>query len=149
MEARDLKDQWVTSVHRGALVTPDPLDLLDLRAAPVSLASRDNWVTSESLGSKERLDQRENLVRKVPRAYSDPRARRGRGAPEETQDLWGPRDLWERGALPVTEASQELTVCPDKRELRETAVSLVLLVLKVLWETRDALGSLDCPGPGV
>lgn len=51
--------------------------------------------------------------------------------------------------LPVTEASLELTVCPDKRELRETVVSLVRLVLKVLWETQDALGSLDCLEPGV
>lgn len=75
--------------------------------------------------------------------------RRGREAPEETQDLLGPRDQWERGDLPETEASTELTGCQDKRELRETGVSLVLRVLKVLWETRVGLGSLDCQEPGV
>lgn len=67
-EAQDLKDQWVTSVLRGAPVTPDPLDLPDLRAAPASPESKDNWATSESLGSKERPDQKENLVRKALRA---------------------------------------------------------------------------------
>lgn len=54
-------------VHRGALVTPDPLDLPDLRAAPVSPASRDSWVMLGSLDLKERLDQRENLVRQALR----------------------------------------------------------------------------------
>lgn len=65
----------------------------------------------------------------------DPRARRGRGAPEETQGHWGPRDRWERGELPATEAFPEQTGCLDKRALRETGESLVLLVLKELWET--------------
>lgn len=62
-EAQDLRDQWVISVHRVALVTPDPLDPLDLREAPVSLVSRDNWEMSEFQDSKEKLDQKENLVR--------------------------------------------------------------------------------------
>lgn len=50
-------------VHRVALVTLDPLDLLDLRAAPVSLVSRDSWEMSGFQDSKERPDQKENLVR--------------------------------------------------------------------------------------
>lgn len=136
-------------VHRGAPDTPDPLDLLDRRVAPVSLVSRDNWEMSVSQDSKERLDQKENLVRQAPRVCSGPRVRRGREAPEETQDRLGPRDLWERGDLPETEASTELTGCQDKKELRETGVSLVLWVLKVLWEIQVGLGSLDCPEPGV
>lgn len=104
---------------------------------------------SESQDSKERLDQKENLVRQAPRVCWGPRVRRGREAPEETPALLGPRDLWERGDLLETEASTERTGCQDKKELRETGVSLVLRVLKVLWETRVALESLDCPEPGV
>lgn len=74
-------------VHRAALVTPDPLDLLDLRAAPVSLVSRDNWEMSGSQDSKERPDQKENRVRQALRVCSGLRVRRGREAPEETLDL--------------------------------------------------------------
>lgn len=104
---------------------------------------------SGSQDSKERLDQKVNLVHQAPRVCSGPRVRKGREAPEETQALLGPRDLWERGDLPETEASTEPTGCQDKKELRETGVSLVLQVLKVLWETRAGLGSLDCLEPGV
>lgn len=55
-------------VLRGALVTRDPLDLRDLKAALVSLVSKDNWVMSECQDSKERLAQRENQVRQALRA---------------------------------------------------------------------------------
>lgn len=67
MEAQDLKDQSAMLDPKVVLVTPVPLALLDLRVAPVSLASKDNWVMLEFQDSKERQVQRESLVPKVLR----------------------------------------------------------------------------------
>lgn len=103
----------------------------------------------ESLDLKEKPDQRVNLARQAPRAFSDLRGRRGSEGPEETRALLDLQDQWERGERLVTEVFPERTVCLDKREPREIGGSRVLLVLKGLWETRVGLESQDCQEPGV
>lgn len=67
MEAQVPRDQWVISAHKVQVVILDPLALQDLREAPASLESKDNWEMLVSQDSKEKLDPKENLVRQAPR----------------------------------------------------------------------------------
>lgn len=66
-EAQAPKDQWVILVHKVPVAILDPLDHQDLREAPVSLESKDNWEMLAYQDLKETLDQKENLVRQAPR----------------------------------------------------------------------------------
>lgn len=132
-----------------APVTTVPLAHPDLRAAPVSLVSKDNWAMLASLGSRVRLDQKENRVPKVLRVCSDLRVKKESEVREETPGHWDQLDRSERGELLVTEGSLELMDCQDQREPKETVVSLVLMVLKALSETRVALESPDFLERGV
>lgn len=61
------RDQWVILVHKVLPVTLGLLAHQDLREAPVSLVSRDNWETLVFQDLKEKLDPKENLVRRAPR----------------------------------------------------------------------------------
>lgn len=61
------KDQWVILVHKVQVAILDPLAHQDLREAPVSLVSKDNWETLVYQDLKERLDPKEKLVRQAPR----------------------------------------------------------------------------------
>lgn len=45
MEAPVAKDQWVIWVHKVQEAMLDPMAPQDLRGAPGSLVSRDNWET--------------------------------------------------------------------------------------------------------
>lgn len=118
--ALELKDQWVILGLKVALVILDPPDLLDLRVAPVSLVSKDSWVMLESLDSKERLDQKENLVHRAPRECSDLRVKKENEDLVETPAHSDLKDLWEREELLVTEGFLELMDSQDQREPKGT-----------------------------
>ena len=61
------KDQWVILVHKVLAAILDLLVHQDLREAPVSLVSRDNWEMLVLQDLKEKLDPKENLVHQAPR----------------------------------------------------------------------------------
>lgn len=67
MEAQVPKDQWVILVHKVQAAILDLLAHQDLRGAPVSLVSKDNWEMLVFQVLKERLDLKENLVHQAPR----------------------------------------------------------------------------------
>lgn len=117
MEVRAAKVQWVILAHRVRADTSDPPVLQDHKGVLDSPASKANWETWASLGSREMPDPKENRDLLVPKEYSDLRVRRAREAPGETP---GPKAQWdpsEREELLVTEDSLVLMDCLAPREL--------------------------------
>jgi len=149
MESLELKDLL------GLLVLPVPQDSLapadhpDLREPPGLWDPRDSLETLVFLDSKERLDPRESWAWLDPKEPPDPLVRRAREEPEESPAPPDPSDPLEREELLVTVVSQVRMVLLEPREPPVTEVFLVLLGLRVLEETPDALESLASPEPEV
>lgn len=132
MVARVPKDQWVILVHKVQVAILDPLAHQDLREAPVSLVSKDNWEMLVCQDLKERLDPKENLVHKVLRECLDLRVKKESEELGEIPVLLVPLVLSVKEALLVTEDSLVLMGCQDRRVLREIAEHLALVGQKVL-----------------
>lgn len=132
MVARVPKDQWVILVHKVQVAILDPLAHQDLREAPVSLVSKDNWEMLVCQDLKERLDPKENLVHKVLRECLDLRVKKESEELGEIPVLLVPPVLSVKEALLVTEDSLVLMGCQDRRVLREIAEHLALVGQKVL-----------------
>lgn len=126
------KDQWVILVHKVQVAILDPLAHQDLREALVSLVSKDNWETLVYQDLKERLDPKENLVRKVLRECLDLRVRKESEDLGEIPVLLAPMVLSVKEELLVTEDSLVLMGCQDRRVLREIVEHLALVGQKVL-----------------
>lgn len=132
MVARVPKDQWVILVHKVQVAILDPLAHQDLREAPVSLVSKDNWEMLVCQDLKERLDRKENLVHKVLRECLDLRVKKESEELGEIPVLLVPPVLSVKEALLVTEDSLVLMGCQDRRVLREIVEHLALVGQKVL-----------------
>lgn len=132
MVARVPKDQWVILVHKVQVAILDPLAHQDLREAPVSLVSKDNWEMLVCQDLKERLDPKENLVHKVLRECLDLRVKKESEELGEIPVLLVPPVLSVKEALLVTEDSLVLMGCQDRRVLREIVEHLALVGQKVL-----------------
>lgn len=132
MVARVPKDQWVILVHKVQVAILDPLAHQDLREAPVSLVSKDNWEMLVCQDLKERLDPKENLVHKVLRECLDLRVKKESEELGEIPVLLVPPVLSVKEVLLVTEDSLVLMGCQDRRVLREIVEHLALVGQKVL-----------------
>lgn len=113
------KDQWVTLVHKVKEVIQDRLAHRDLKEAPVSLVSKDNWEMLVCQDLKEKLDLKENLDLQDPRVYSDLRAKKESEELAVTLALSALQVLLEREELLVTEDSLVLMDYQDPRVPKE------------------------------